>query len=195
MQQCKEQQQRVLLHCCLGSCVQLPVPLVALADAADVQSAFDQIHCPVLDAFVLEMLDDLLVGYRAFFQQPGQFFLHLLLLGGGFGQAVAAVQKRFGILVQLPQPFHMVAQLKQQRRTGSGQIAFYRHQHPLCGRTLVSCHGQNGPHGPGDIDGTAGAVQGVDAAHLVHVRHDQHGAFGALAMAYRLRKAPRTSLA
>lgn len=56
------------MHGCLGSCVQLPVPLVALADAADVQPAFDQIYRPVLDAFALEMLDDLLIGYGAFFQ-------------------------------------------------------------------------------------------------------------------------------
>ena len=74
----------------------------------------------------------------------------------------------------------MVAQLKEQRRTGSGQIAFHRHQYPLCGRTLVSCHSQNGPHSTGNVDGTAGSVQGADAAHLVHVRHDEHGAFGAL---------------
>ena len=74
----------------------------------------------------------------------------------------------------------MVAQLKEQCRTGSGQIAFYRHQHPLCGRTLVPCHGQNGPHGSGNVDGTAGAVQGADAAHLIHVRHNEHGASGAL---------------
>ena len=63
MQQCKEQHRLAFLHGYLASCVQLPVPLVALADAADVQPAFDQIHRPVLDAFVLEMLDDLLVGY------------------------------------------------------------------------------------------------------------------------------------
>lgn len=133
MQQCKGQQRRAFLHAYLGSYVQLPVPLVSLADAADVQPAFDQIHRPILNAFVLEMLDDLLIGYRALFQQPGQFFLHLLLFGGGFRQTVAAVQKGFRVLVQLPQPFHMVAQLKQQRRTGSGQIAFHRHQYPLCG--------------------------------------------------------------
>ena len=84
----------------------------------------------------------------------------------------------------------MVAELKEQRRTGSGQIAFHRHQHPLCGRTLVPCHGQNGPHGTGNVDGTAGAVQGADAAHLVHMRHYEHGASGALGHGVKIAESP-----